>query len=245
VIQTPTQELVLGLTGSRQESESSIRGMGFPLSPGADDEGRLRVSALRFFQEWTARGEREVLAARSELSLGVDAFDATTNNNAPDSQFLAWRFQGQWVRLLSPDTLLLLRIDGQLANQALLSLEQFRLGGFDSVRGYRQDQLLGDNGVFASAEVRVPIVRVPQWEAILQLTPFVDVGTLWNSDEDNGERPELDPNSLASLGLGLRWQLGNSLTARFDWGIPLIDVDAGDKTLQEQGLYFSVIYSPF
>ncbi len=84
----------------------------------------------------------------------------------------AWRGQGQWVRLLAPDTLLLLRADAQLADRALLPFEQFSLGGIDSVRGYRQDALLTDNGIFASAEVRIPILRLPGINGLCRLHPF-------------------------------------------------------------------------
>lgn len=64
-------------------------------------------------------------------------------------------------RLLAPDTLLLVRGDVQLSTTSLVPLEQFSLGGFQNVRGYRQDLLLSDNGAFASAEVRLPILRLP------------------------------------------------------------------------------------
>ena len=65
----------------------------------------------------------------------------------------------QWARLLAPDTVLVLRGDVQFADRPLISFEQFGLGGIDNVRGYGRDILLKDNGVFASAELRVPIVR--------------------------------------------------------------------------------------
>lgn len=60
------------------------------------------------------------------------------------------------------------------------ALEQFTLGGLYSVRGYRQDLLLTDNGVFASAEVRLPILRVDSVKGVLQVAPFVDFGVGWN-----------------------------------------------------------------
>ncbi|PSB30591.1 hypothetical protein C7B82_08590 [Stenomitos frigidus ULC18] len=56
----------------------------------------------------------------------------------------------------------------------------------------------------------------------------------------------LNPKRIASVGLGLRLQLGDRLTARFDWGMPLVSVSGDKFTLQENGLYFSVVYShPF
>ncbi|BAY09851.1 ShlB/FhaC/HecB family hemolysin secretion/activation protein [Calothrix sp. NIES-2098] len=243
IIQTPTQEFALGLTASRRESEASyldIDRIPFP-SRGADEQGRTRISALRFFQEWTSRNSREVIALRSQFNLGIDVLNPTINQEAPDSRFFSWQGQAQWARLLAPETLLLVRANTQLASRALLPLEQLGLGGIDSVRGYRQDYLLTDNGAFASAEVQVPVLRLPQINSILQVIPFVDFGVAWNSS--NTDNP--DPNTLASVGLGLRWTQGDRFTARLDWGIPLVSVESRDNTWQENGLYFSVIYNPF
>ncbi|MEH1839985.1 MAG: ShlB/FhaC/HecB family hemolysin secretion/activation protein [Nostoc sp.] len=250
IVQTPTQEFALGLTASRRESDISWilqrQNPATPpsvLSPGSDGQGRTRVSALRFFQEWTNRNSREVIALRSQFSLGLDVLNATVNQDPPDSRFFAWQGQAQWVRLLAPQTLLLLRLNTQLASRALLPIEQIGLGGQDSVRGYRQDYLLTDNGIFASAEVQVPILRLPQIDSTLQVVPFVDFGAGWNSyGKDN---PDPDHNTLAAVGLGLRWSQGDRFTVRLDWGIPLVSVNSNDRTLQEQGLYFSLLYNPF
>lgn len=246
IVQTPSKEFALGLTASRRETKASFEPpgderVGFP-SPGADERGSTRISALNLFQDWTQRNSREVIAARSTFSLGIGAFSATINDDPPDSRFFAWRGQAQWVRLLAPDTLLLIRGDVQLSDRALVPIEQFSLGGLESVRGYRQDLLLTDNGAFASAEVRLPVLRVSQLDGVLQLAPFVDVGTTWNSSN----RADPDRNTLASVGLGLRWQQGDRLTARLDWGIPLVDVNSREeRTWQENGVYFTVIYNPF
>ncbi|MBD2522660.1 ShlB/FhaC/HecB family hemolysin secretion/activation protein [Nostoc sp. FACHB-133] len=246
IVQTPTQEFALGLTASRRESDISslLQRVGLPgseLSPGADEQGRTRVSAFRFFQEWTSRNSREVIALRSQFSLGIDILSPTINQNAPDSRFFAWQGQAQWVRLLAPETLMLFRLNTQLASRTLLPLEQFGLGGQDSIRGYRQDYLLTDNGTFVSAEVQVPILRLPKIDSTLQVVPFVDFGVGWNSSD----RENPNPNTLASVGLGLRWSQGDRFTVRLDWGVPLISVESNERTLQENGLYFSLLYNPF
>lgn len=241
IIETLTRLVALGLTAYRRDSETSILGVPFPLTPGADARGNTRISALRFFQEWIERGPEVVFAARSEFSFGIGAFDATINNSPPDSRFVAWRGQFQWVRLLAPDTLLVLRSDIQFANQALAPFDQFSLGGVNSVRGYRQDFTLADNGAFGSAELRVPVFRLPQARGILQVVPFVDVGRVWSSSG----RASPDPNTLAAIGLGLRWQQGDLLTFRLDWGIPLVSVNSDRETLQERGLTFSLVYNLF
>ncbi|EGJ29697.1 MULTISPECIES: ShlB/FhaC/HecB family hemolysin secretion/activation protein [Moorena] len=239
VFQTPTEEVAIGITGSRQESETSILNRPFALSAGADDEGRTRINAIRLFQEWTKRSEQQVLAARSQLSIGISSGDTTINRGGPDSNFFAWRGQGQWVRLLAPNTILLIRGDVQLADRGLVPLEQIGIGGLQSVRGYRQDLILSDNGAFISAELRLPIIQNPDSGTLVQLTPFLDFGTGWNRDDD------IDDNTIASLGLGLRWQQGDLLEANIGWGLQLVDVETRDRTLQEDGFYFSVIFRPF
>ena len=241
LLQTPSQELALGLTATRQETDTSVLEIPFPLSAGADDRGRTRISALRFFQEWTKRTSREVIAARSQFSVGLDVLNATINKEAPDSRFFSWRGQAQWVRLLAPETLLLLRADVQLADRTLVPLEQFGLGGQESVRGYRQDILLQDNGALASAEVRIPIVRIPQWNALLQVAPFLDFGSAWTSS--GNQNP--DPNILVSTGVGLQLQLGDRVSVRLDYGIPLVSVSSRKRSWQENGFYFSIVATPF
>ncbi|MGM3307446.1 ShlB/FhaC/HecB family hemolysin secretion/activation protein [Anabaena sp. WFMT] len=243
LIQKPTQELAMGLSFSRQESQTEL-GLdnigGFPLSPGADADGKTNISALRFFQDYTQRSTSQVFAARSQFSLGVDWFGANVSDNAPDSRFFAWRGQAQWVRKLASDTLFLVRGDLQLAADSLVPLEQFGLGGQISVRGYRQDTLLTDNGLLFSAEFRLPIVRAAKIGGVLQLTPFIDVGQGWNTKGDNPST-----STLVGTGLGLLWKQGNNFSARLDWGIPLVSVEGEKSSLQENGLYFSVSYSPF
>ncbi|MEH2460455.1 MAG: ShlB/FhaC/HecB family hemolysin secretion/activation protein [Nostoc sp.] len=244
IFQTPTQEFAVGLTASRRESEASYSPLGERLAfpgLGADEQGRTKVSALRFFQEWTSRNSHEVIALRSQFSLGIDALNPTINQNPPDSRFFAWQGQAQWARLLAPETLLLLRLNTQLASRTLLPLEQFGLGGQDSIRGYRQDYLLTDNGTFVSAEVQVPILRLPQIDSTLQVVPFADFGIGWNSSSVKNP----DHNILAAVGLGLRWSQSDRFTVRLDWGIPLVSVDSNERTLQENGLYFSLFYNPF
>ncbi len=240
------RELAVGVSTSLRDSETSLLDEPFPLSPGADDDGDTRVFALRFFQDWTQQNAKEVIAFRSQFSVGLDAFDSTINKPipetgefVPDSRFFAWQGQGQWVRVLAPETLLLVRANAQLSDKGLLSSEQFTVGGRASVRGYRHNQLLADNGVFASAEVQLPILRTGNKSAptgILQIIPFFDIGTAWN----NSGIENADTSTLVSLGMGLQWRNNDDFIARLDWGIPLVNVDSRDRTWQENGLLFSL-----
>lgn len=242
IFQNIAQDLALGLTLSHRQSSASLLGGSIPFpSIGSDPNGQTRVTALRFFQEYVQRSAEAVFALRSQFSLGINAFGATINSNAPDGQFLTWRGQTQYVKLLAPETLLFLRADLQLSDRPLLSQEQISIGGQDNLRGYRQDALLSDNGLLLAAEVRIPILRIPEISGLLQVVPFLDFGTVWNYRANTNP----DPSSLASLGIGLRLQISDRLTMRLDVGIPLSRVAADKKTSQENGIYFSISANPF
>ncbi|NEQ65012.1 MAG: ShlB/FhaC/HecB family hemolysin secretion/activation protein [Symploca sp. SIO2D2] len=248
------RDLFVGVSANRRVSDSSLLGVEFPLSLGADAQGRTRISALRFFQEYNQITSQQALAARSEFSLGIDAFDATNNENAPDGQFFVWRGQFFWLSQLNqsdkglfPGSSLLFRSDIQLTPDSLVSLEQFSYGGQNTVRGYRQDILLTDNGAVVSAEWRIPVFQIEEISGKLQVAPFVDFGVGWN----NASRSNPSPNALLGTGLGLQWEQkifdNHALNIRLDWGIPLVNIDSfGDDSWQENGVYLSLEYSfPF
>lgn len=208
----------------------------FSFSPGAEN-GEAKVTALRFSQDWLQRDATKVLAVRSQFSLGIGAFDATVNDTGTDSRFFSWLGQFQWVQLLSARTLLITRVNAQLTGDSLLSLEKFSVGGFDTVRGYRQNQLVADNGVTAGVELRIPLTANSN---ALQIAPFFDIGTVWNNRTNNSQA-----QTISSLGLGLLWQPNQDLNLRLDYGIPLTDVDNTGNTLQDNGFTFSLRYQVF
>ncbi|WAL62922.1 ShlB/FhaC/HecB family hemolysin secretion/activation protein [Thermocoleostomius sinensis] len=237
IVRRPQTEFALGLTFDLRRSQTFIlNDIPFSFSEGPDD-GESKVSVLRFSQEWVDRNARQVLAARSQFSVGLDIFDATVNDIGTDGRFFAWLGQFQYVQQLnSAGWLLLARVDTQLTPDSLLPLEQFAIGGAGTVRGYRQNQFVTDNGILGGLEFRIPLTDDPQE---LQLTPFVDVGYGWNNRTP-------DPNlALVSTGLGVRWQVTRDLNMRLDYGIPLVAIEGRGDSLQEDGFLFSIRYQPF
>jgi hemolysin activation/secretion protein len=229
-----TNEFALSLGFDLRESRSFILDdIPFSFSVGPEN-GVSRVRAIRFGQEWVNRDINSVLAARSQFSLGLDAFNATVNDSGTDGRFLSWLGQFQWVEQFSPGNLLVTRLNAQLTADSLLPLERFSIGGVDTVRGYTQNQLVTDNAITASTEFRFPVAEG------LQLTPFVDAGGGWNNDT-----PDPDPAFLLGVGLGLRWQFEDALNVRLDYGIPLVSPGNEGNSLQENGFYFSINLRPF
>ncbi|MEM6596910.1 MAG: ShlB/FhaC/HecB family hemolysin secretion/activation protein [Cyanobacteria bacterium P01_C01_bin.69] len=226
LIKSPNEELSLGLGFDLRRSETTV----FNSRPFSDSQ----VSVLRFSQNWVKRTPSRVLAARSQLSLGLNAFNATITDSGPDGEFFSWQGQFQWVEQLPKNKLLISRLSSQLTADQLLSLEQFSLGGIRTVRGYRDSQFVRDNGIVVSTELRLPLTNPPER---LQLTPFLEGGIGWNSSE----RDSLE--GLASVGIGLLWQADDNTRLRLDYGYPLIDQNDDRDTLQENGFTFSLDWS--
>ncbi len=249
---TLRQELALALIGEREHSETSLLGESFSFSPGAVN-GESTITALRLALEWTDRTQNQVIAARSRFTLGVDALGATIHDNSaiPDGQFFAWLGQFQWARRLGAwDVQLLFRLDVQLVDDPLLPLEQIAIGGRFSVRGYRENQLVRDNGLIVSLEARLPFVRNTPWADVVELAPFVDFGRAWNHDlelPNLADIPTPAPAHLVSIGIGLRWAITIRspvrLRPQFElyWGYPLKDVDTPGGDLQDVGLHFQLV----
>ncbi|MCL2936058.1 MAG: filamentous hemagglutinin N-terminal domain-containing protein [Trichodesmium sp. MAG_R02] len=241
IMQTPWQTLTLGLSAIKRDSQTSILGENYPLSEGADENGETKLSILQFSQDYQLRGKNQVLALNSQLNVGLGILGATKNSSEPDSRFLYWRGQGQWVRELAKNTLLVVGADLQLSPFDLVPKEQFGLGGYRSVRAYGQDTRLTDDGALGTVELRLPLPWISGKNRLFQVVPFIDGGVAWNSDDEEVEGSK----ALAAAGVGLQVNLWEKINMRLDYGIPLVDVDSRDKTAQEEGFYFSFSTTPF
>ncbi len=240
--------LGIGLTAEYRETKTYLLDELFPFEEGTDD-GQVVVSVIRASQVWLYRDLRQVISARSQFSLGVDALGATTDRCAfdlsgvctkragiPDAHFLAWLGQLQLVRRFDPWGIEpVFRTDVQLATEPLFSLEQYAVGGHHTVRGYRENQLVRDNGLTSSLEVRIPVWTDAARELTVQLAPFCDAGRSWNRKRD-----EVSPRTLASVGVGLRtsWR---RLHGELFWGHRIERVDKpDDHTLHDEGVHFAI-----
>ncbi len=124
----------------------------------------------------------------------------------------------------------------QLSNHPLLPLEQFSMGGRNTVRGYRENQLVRDNGLSGSLELRIPVLRklLPLPLGQLEVAPFFDVGRAWNDRGNEG------PKTLSSLGLGLRYQIPDRVLAQVYWGGRLHDLPDRGNDIQDSGWHIEV-----
>ena len=259
VYRTVTDEVALSIIGEHLFTQSFLFNgtpdqQTFNIFPGFQN-GAATVSALRFAQDWTHRTVDTVLAVRSRFSVGLNVLGATINSNpdTPDGQFFSWLGQQQFIKQFGERLLgmqLLQRMDLQVTNSPLFPLEQVAGGGRYTVRGYREVTILRDNMFLFSVEPRFPLYRWASGEPMFQLATFVDVAQGWNLGE-NRPSPVTPissfPNTLASIGAGLRWNILPKDRASFEvyWGQQLNHVPKVGNTLQDNGVHIGLVVNLF
>jgi hemolysin activation/secretion protein len=146
-----------------------------------------------------------VTAYRSEYSNPI------TGQGISSQAFRIVRASQQYSSHLGKSWLWSLRSQAQWVNTALISGEQMGLGGVGSLRGAPDRAISGDGGVQGSLEITSP-------ELIkgLRFTGFLDAGLLKNYSADGQRRVSSD--SLASLGLGLRYGHESGISLSADYG---------------------------
>lgn len=226
----------LGALLAVRESETSLLGRPFSFVPG-EASGRNQATVWRLFHEYKGRLENHAIALRSTFSMGMNALGATAERDPrfPDSEFFAWLGQTQYAWLLTESGMqLLARATAQFSNNPLLPLEKIAIGGVATVRGYRENYRVTDEGFSFSLELRYPLFDTTALGRAhrLSLVPFFDLGRAW----DKGQGAE----TIYSVGLGFNWELrplfldfyyGHALTSR----VP----DTHDD-IQDDGLHFQV-----
>jgi hemolysin activation/secretion protein len=238
LIKTFRREFALSLGFNVEDESSSFAFFGIPLP-----EVKSRTRVIKFAQDFLSRDAKGLWFAQSQFNFGLGVLGATIEDHPnPDGRFFSWQGQVQRFQNLGKDRLLILGGEIQLTPDSLLPSQQFIIGGGQSVRGYRQNARLGDNGARFFAEARFPLYRSPSKRPIVQLAPFFDAGTIWNHPDS----PEqFNQNFLAGLGLGLIFEPIRNLSFRVDYGYPLIDLDDRGNNIQDDGIYFSVTYRPW
>jgi hemolysin activation/secretion protein len=155
------------------------------------------------------------------------------------SDFIYWTAELKHRQELPGEFQLLGRVNGQLTSAPLISNEQFSLGGTQTVRGYHETELLGDDGYNASLELYSPRLTPPGWESVqnLRFLAFGDYGATWIRQALPDEPESLE---LASAGAGLRFQFLKHMVGEFDWAYPFLATN--DTSAGAQRIHFKLAY---
>ncbi len=227
-------EFSVTLKGEHRRSEVLVSGERFSISPGSVD-GQTRITALRISPEYVYRSQERVIAARTTLSFGLDELDPIMTSDY-DRKYLTWLTQASWVESVSSnDMLFIVKLFHQYTDQSVVSMEQFSLGGMNTIRGYRENQLIRDNAVVISPELRIPVYKDRYGKALVYLIPFFDYGVGWNTDGPRGRE------TIYSAGLGVTYNPTDYVNMAVYWGHAFEDFDIpNDDDLQDYGIHFQL-----
>lgn len=132
---------------------------------------------------------------------------------------------------------------GQVASANLLPSEEFGVGGYDTVRGYPERAVNGDNvfvGNFELSSTPFALSRcvgIRHGQDKMRLLVFFDYGL---AAIHKGSKGQQMSQYLYSVGPGLRYQVRSYLTARVDWGFQLHQI--APKT-PSQKVHFQLVGS--
>jgi hemolysin activation/secretion protein len=236
VVESLSRRVSLGLAYAEEKSATTLSGIPFSFTPGEVD-GVTRNKTLRLSQDWSEVGTVSVFTLHSLFNFGRNN-NQGGDLNAPDRQCLYWNGQASWIgNLLENGTQLVLRGTLQRSRNRLLSMDRSSIGGVNTVRGYRENQLVRDRSTMGSIELRFPILSGGKTGHSLQLVPFVDAGIGANQGESS--------DSLRSAGIGVNWRY-TGWHADLNWASRLKSVPApANQVTQDRGIHFQLGYNFF
>ena len=233
ILKTLSSELSLQLSFDVRRNQTSLLGQPFSFSEGAIN-GESKVAPLRVAVSYTEQNINDSLAARFSISRGTSKFDATEGSNVTDGRFTSYLAQVQYSKLLAKKFHITAKALAQHAADPLLSIEKYALGGIETIRGYRQNQVVRDNAYLASLEAHYR-PELPIW---IDLIGFLD----WGRGENHKDSTSIGHSDLASVGVGVvvkhsqRFSFELYLAHGFD------DFKASEYDLQDDGVHFRLGY---
>jgi hemolysin activation/secretion protein len=179
-----------------------------------------------------------------ELSKGLNVMGASDEDDlnmtrpSADPQATKLTASVQRLQRLTDSFNLLLAGSGQLSSGALLSSEEFGVGGINNGRGYDPSEVVGDEGIAGRAEVQWnnPMAIQGGYLDKFQAFTFLDSGRVWNDDATTSQGKR---DSITSVGGGVRMNFTGGLESSLGVAVPLT------RRVQTQGdrdpkVYFSL-----
>lgn len=162
------------------------------------------------------------MAGSIQLSKGIDAFGATTERSPLNTrydatgEFFKVNAQVSAYRDLSKYVGVYVEASGQWSDDALLSSEEFFVGGPTYGRAYDYGEASGDKAVAGMIEARVGYDPKGDLITFAQAFAFFDTAKVWN------KTPGRDwSEQLTSAGVGSRITFDRKATLRIEFAKPL------------------------
>lgn len=198
-------------------------------------------TTLQFMDTFFGAG---VNAIDFEVSKGTGLFGASHKGDANltrangDPSYLKGNLNVQRLQRITSNLNLQLTGRAQLASTALLSAEEFGVGGQGIGRGYDSSEIVGEDGIAGKAELQWSEPKPIKFVDHYQLYAFLDSGRVWNQDATTAADKR---DSLTSTGIGVRANITEQTGAGFGVSFPLTrNVDVTDD--RDPRYYFNITH---
>jgi hemolysin activation/secretion protein len=229
-----TDDLAVQTSARYIREKSRLGALGIKLSDERFDVAELGFGLTRTDQR--LRG-LDVVQGSLRKSIRDDSVKPDLVSPDHDSRFALARLSYTRLQFLTRSQRLYFKLGGQYTRDALPPLEQFVIGGPDSVRAYPIADALTDRGWYSSLEYHIdapglgdrvsPFYDRP-WRELLEAEVFYDFGRGYASSHREGVNPV---ETLEGIGAGLIFRVPrfHHFEFRLDASVPTGNRDATDK----------------
>ena len=227
VLQTGTMNMTLSCGYDRKYSKMNVLG---------DTTSRDKLQVEYFTVDFD---NLDRFLGKNIVSMGYYHGKIRLRNTLPNSRYKAdpyydmFKIDAARIQKIYGYLNLMVRGSAQLCGDRLVSIEQFVIGGYGTVRGHDPALLLSDSGyvlsgelMFAPPYIADKMVFGQRIGQMVQMAMFFDYGGIYATRPEPGEDGN---NFLSGHGVGLRLFYKDRFKFKFDIGWPLHDTDNTDK----------------
>lgn len=220
-----SHRLVYGIDYRAYENDCSVGDFGAAGCGPAAVDVTVRPISLAYSGNWAKPGQISdfyVSLARNlpgaEHGHEEDFNAARPNPDGGDgasSQYTIFRYGVSMVNAFANNWQVRAAFNAQYTSDALVFGEQFGITGATAVRGFMERELARDIGYVANLELYSPNLagKLVPGEGNLRGLVFADLARATNNPFAGEESQQV---SIASLGVGLRWNIRRNFNMRFD-----------------------------
>lgn len=187
--------------------------------------------SLTYSGQWVSPGSAtgfNIQFHHNAFTKSQDAVEFSNSRTGAKANYSVFRYGVEHAQSFAKTWQMRLALTGQQTKDALISGEQFGIGGATSVRGYSEREVSNDKGVQATAEI-----YTSNFSSSIGLSGdirgliFYDIAQVTRNQSQAGD---ISSASLSSIGTGIRFNYKDILTFKLDVASTL-----KDSTIQKKG----------
>jgi len=220
-----SHRIVYGLDYRAYENECALGNFGAAGCGPAAVDVTVRPISLAYSGNWAKprRISDFYVALSHNVPGGANGQESDFNAARPSpnggdgapSRYTILRFGASMVNAFESNWQVRAAFNAQYTSDTLVSGEQFGIAGATAVRGFLEREIVRDTGYFANLELYSPNLagKLVPGESNLRALLFYDIAWAANNPLAGEERQQV---SIASIGVGFRWNIQRNFNLRFD-----------------------------